>query len=93
MNKNKVFWKTKSGQLIDVDKMDINHLRNTLKMIIRNSQKSQVVSKPKSSFRLNGEMAQAFVDDQELMDDYKEIEIPSDLGYLFNDDEARGNQW
>jgi hypothetical protein len=32
----KVFWTTKSGDKIDIDKMDITHLRNTLKMIVRN---------------------------------------------------------
>jgi hypothetical protein len=31
----KYYWTTKKGKKIDVDKMDINHLRNTLKYIIR----------------------------------------------------------
>jgi len=30
------YWTTKDGRKIDVDEMDIDHLRNTLKMIIRN---------------------------------------------------------
>ena len=33
---NKVFWSTKAGDKIDIDKMDVEHLRNTLKMIVRN---------------------------------------------------------
>lgn len=31
----------KNGKSIDVDLMDVNHLRNVLKMIIRNNQKVQ----------------------------------------------------
>jgi hypothetical protein len=41
MKDNTVFWKMRNGKLISVDDMDINHLRNTLKMIIRNSQRVQ----------------------------------------------------
>lgn len=37
MNKEPVFWRMRNGKLISVDDMDINHLRNTLKMILRNS--------------------------------------------------------
>ena len=33
---NKVFWTTKAGDKIDIDKMDVDHLRNALKMIVRN---------------------------------------------------------
>ena len=32
-----VFWKMRNGNLISVDEMDINHLRNVLKMILRSS--------------------------------------------------------
>ena len=53
---SKVYWKTKDGKVLDVDDMDINHLRNVLKMIIRNNQK------PKQSFTLNGDIAQDFND-------------------------------
>ena len=31
----KYYWTMKDGQKIDVDLMDENHLRNTLKMILR----------------------------------------------------------
>lgn len=37
MSTNPVYWKMRNGDLISVDDMDINHLRNTLKMIIRKS--------------------------------------------------------
>ena len=40
-NKEPVYWKMRNGELISVDDMDINHLRNVLKMIIRNNQKIQ----------------------------------------------------
>ena len=38
----KVYWTMRNGQQIDVDLMDENHLRNTLKMIIKNSKKQVV---------------------------------------------------
>ena len=50
-----VYWTMKNGQQISVDDMDIDHLRNTLKMIIRNSQKKQ--TKPKYEIEVNGELA------------------------------------
>ena len=56
----KVYWTMKNGQKIDVDQMDVNHLRNTLKMLIRNSQKTKTVSKPK--FEVHGEIAGEFAD-------------------------------
>jgi hypothetical protein len=63
MNNQPVFWKMRNGKLISVDEMDINHLRNVLKMIIRNNQKVQVVqAKPKVEFKLNGDIAQDFND-------------------------------
>lgn len=39
MSQDIVYWTMKNGEKISVDDMDINHLRNTLKMIIRNRQK------------------------------------------------------
>lgn len=40
MSDQSVYWRMKNGKSIDVDLMDINHLRNVLKMIIRNNQKA-----------------------------------------------------
>lgn len=59
---NKVYWRMKNGKSIDVDLMDVNHLRNMLKMILRNREKAlqQVKSKPKVEFKLNGDMANEF---------------------------------
>ena len=58
---NDVYWTMKDGQKIKVDDMDIVHLRNTLKMLIKN-QKTIVVSKPKPKFQLNGDIAQMSID-------------------------------
>jgi hypothetical protein len=51
-----VYWKQLNGKLISVDDMDENHLRNVLKMIIRNNQKTKLQPK----FTLNGDMANEF---------------------------------
>jgi hypothetical protein len=56
-----VYWTTKSGTRINVDHMDLNHLRNTLKMIIRNNVVKKDVT---SSFKLNGDIAQQYIDEQ-----------------------------
>ena len=34
-----IYWITKEGTKIDVDEMSIEHLRNTLKMLIRKQEK------------------------------------------------------
>lgn len=60
-----VYWTQKNGQQINVDDMDINHLRNTLKMIIRNQRK---VNKPK--FEIRGEIAQDMID-QGYLEEYE----------------------
>jgi hypothetical protein len=36
---DKIYWTMRNGEKIDVDEMTIEHLRNTLKMIIRNDNK------------------------------------------------------
>ncbi len=40
----KLYWTMKNGQQIDIDEMSESHLRNTLKMLVRNTQaKTQTV--------------------------------------------------
>jgi len=56
MSNNIVYWKQRNGVLISIDDMDINHLRNTLKMIVNNSNKH----KKRVEFKLNGDMANEF---------------------------------
>ena len=64
----KTYWTMKNGQKIDVDTMDVQHLRNTLKMIINNQ--TRVIATPvKPKFEIHGEMAQNFIG-QMLEEDY-----------------------
>ena len=63
MTKEKIYWKMRNGELIDIDDMDINHLRNTLKLVLRNREtviKRIVESKSKCKFELHGDMANFF---------------------------------
>lgn len=58
---NIVYWKTKDGTMISVDDMDINHLRNVLKLIIKNTHKSKIKAQHSwKTVKLNGDMAQEF---------------------------------
>jgi len=71
---NKVYWKMRNGELIDVDTMDINHLRNTLKLVLRNRETviKQIFKSKTNYFTLQGDMATQFNssqhDDNELDD-------------------------
>jgi hypothetical protein len=56
-----VYWTMKDGNKINVDHMDLNHLRNTLKMIIR--------ANSVSTFQLNGDIAQHSIEEQ-IEEDY-----------------------
>ena len=47
------FWKMRNGQLIDVDQMSETHLRNSLKMMIRNSQVKAATRKPIGNIEAN----------------------------------------
>jgi len=68
MSKETVYWTMKNGQKIDVDTMDIQHLRNTLKMIIKNQVRVQSAPvKPK--FEIHGDIAQNFIE-QMLEEEY-----------------------
>lgn len=62
MSDQSVYWRMKNGKSIDVDLMDINHLRNVLKMIIRNNQKAsqQLKSERNIEFKLNGYITSEF---------------------------------
>jgi hypothetical protein len=65
--KNKTYyWTTRAGDKINVDDMDIEHLRNALKMIIRNSQSKE------NKFTLNGDMANYFNEQMEEFEYYDE---------------------
>ena len=76
----KVYWTMKNGQQIDVDKMDINHLRNTLKMIMRNLETLKQKQKAKPKFEIHGDIAQSMIDQCYLQDYEYELGI-NDLDY------------
>lgn len=53
MANRKYYWTTASGHQVDVDTMDINHLRNVLKMIIRNKENQHPVVKSLGNIESN----------------------------------------
>ena len=57
-------WTTKDGKTLHVDDMDEQHVRNTLKLILR------TVNSPKSTFKkeitINGELAQEDADNYDI---------------------------
>ena len=67
MSKETVYWTMQNGQKIDVDTMDVQHLRNTLKMIIKNQVRVSAPVKPK--FEIHGDIAQNFIE-QMLEEEY-----------------------
>jgi hypothetical protein len=64
----------KNGQKIDIDLMDENHLRNTLKMILRNIENAEAKEREirKTRFKLNGEIAQDYYDQMTLAE-YEDV--------------------
>lgn len=65
MSNNPIYWKMRNGKSISIDEMDLNHLRNVLKMIVRNNQKHRKlmdISSEKSfeEIQLSGGMARDF---------------------------------
>lgn len=69
------YWTMKNGQKINVDDMDENHLRNTLKLIIRRSnERALKAAQEKQRFRLNGDIAQNHVETMEDQDYFDECD-------------------
>ena len=62
----KYYWKMRDGKLIDVDQMSEMHLRNALKMMIRNSQRKVAAKKPIGNIEANFFEAQnnEFIEDE-----------------------------
>jgi len=66
----KTFWTMKNGEKIDVDNMSVEHLRNTLKMIIRNVEAIKAQEKKKrQEIYLNGEIAQQ-INEQIILEEF-----------------------
>ncbi len=70
----------KNGQQIDVDLMTETHLRNTLKMILRNIERAEQKQSKRQRFKLNGEMAQGHVD-QGYLSEYEDF-MNDELNFL-----------
>ena len=70
----KVYWKMRDGNLISVDDMDINHLRNVLKIVLKNRQTviKQILKSKRREFTLHGDMANEFNSSQYENDEYDE---------------------
>ena len=81
---NKVYWTMKNGEKIDIDEMDISHLRNTLKLIVRN--REAYLKKMVKDFKvpikvtLNGDISQMIMDgpaDEQEYEDFMNEEYES----------------
>jgi hypothetical protein len=107
-SKEIVYWKQRNGELISIDDMDINHLRNVLKMIVKNSNKHKI----EWFNNLHYGNKISYVSDILGKSDYvalnheiviiyntvhkkvQKAEIANNgLGKNFYDDESRSNQW
>ena len=55
-----LYWTMHNGEQIDIDLMNKNHLKNTLKMIVRHNNKIIAQRTIKKEFSLNGDIAQEF---------------------------------
>lgn len=66
---DKVYWTMKNGQQIDVDDMTESHLRNTLKMIIRKSNKRKAKEKTGIDLAFSEEEIEALYDSKYGHDD------------------------
>jgi hypothetical protein len=86
-NKEIIYWKQRNGELISIDNMDINHLRNVLKLIIKNKNRLKTALNEKLEKEKHIKAANLSDEDDDR------FKFESDLGVRFNDDEARGNQW
>jgi hypothetical protein len=78
---NKVYWKQRNGELIDIDDMDIQHLRNTLKLVLRNRETvvKQILKSKRREFMLHGDMANEFNSSQQENDEYDESLLMQEL--------------
>ena len=72
MKERKYYWTQKNGQKIDVDLMDLNHLRNTLKLIIRNLENLKVKKSVVNESKGIGDIEANFLEDEynEYIEDY-----------------------
>ena len=62
---DKVYWTTKDGTKVDVDQMDVQHLRNVLKMLLRKQQPQLQLAQTRTPIVEIKPMTQAKWDEQE----------------------------
>ena len=62
----KVIWKTRDGKVMTIEQMDNNHLRNTIRMLIKNVQETDKLIGEYycSSIQPEGDMAKLAVENQ-----------------------------
>jgi hypothetical protein len=70
----KIYWTMKNGQKINVDTMDIQHLRNTLKMLIRAKRAQSTPKEPRHWSGLNGDIAQDMLDQALLAEQQENLD-------------------
>ena len=106
MSKEIVYWKMRNGRLISVDDMDINHIKNAFKYLIKKHEQlvkdaNEVVEQYNALVRKRkaerGSASFTLNGDiaQSFINDMEDIdyhEFESDLDYHFNNDEFCGNQ-
>jgi len=62
----KVYWTMRDGTKVDVDAMDVNNLRNTLKMLIRSANNIAIQRAKHRAFEINEELAQEDASNHEI---------------------------
>ena len=70
----KYYWTTKTGEKIDVDKMDVNYLRNVLKMLIRVAHKDDEIRFHATDEELNDSNIRKSFRESEIEDMYRDID-------------------
>jgi hypothetical protein len=68
-----VYWTMRNGKKVSVDDMDINHLRNTLKMLIR-AKRATSKPEPRHWSGLNGDIAQDMLDQALLAEQQENLD-------------------
>jgi hypothetical protein len=75
MSNQKYYWTTKDGRTVNVDDMTTEHLRNTLKMIIKNALKKGKIESHKFT-QLKGDIARDSIESTFNEDtDWEDMEI------------------
>lgn len=72
MSNRVYYWTTADGKKIDVDHLEVSHMRNILKQIIRNNEfleLQQLKAKKNKFFELHGDIAQMSIDQYDECDE------------------------